>query len=257
MWNRLKFDCLWTDTRLAITVLANSDNFDSNAIARKALQLAWSTKTGKQLRAGSEAVANVFQPSDFAGIYMTAFGKTKIEKRSDRNFSIEAAGSRFDLRHQEGGKYFLKYRLLGLLPVKVPDLSEIAFHTEELSGHHVIIGESSTERFLAGVRVQPSPITEAWKKRLGRYKIINQPEPEIFQTKNAELKIEDDFLVFSVTAVSGQRVGHVLRVINDSEAVAEGFGRSLGETLRVVSDGLHGTMVTYSGVREKLDMGSR
>jgi CubicO group peptidase (beta-lactamase class C family) len=242
---------------LAITVLSNSNNCDSNTIASKALQLAWSTKTGKQLPTGSETTTKVLEPSDFEGIYATLLGKTKIEEHSDRHFSIETAGSHFNLRHQEGGKYFLKYRLLGLLPLKVPDLSEIAFHTEEISDHHVIIGKFSTERFLAGVRVQLSPITVAWKRRLGHYNIINQPEPEIFQTKNAELKIEDDFLVLSSTDESGQSISSILRVVNDNEAIVEGLGRGMGETIRVISDDLTGTIFIHSGVRAKLDSGSQ
>jgi len=245
------------ESGLAVTVLANSDSCDSNAIASKALQLAWNVKTGKQLPKNSETLAKIIQPSDFEGIYATLLGKTKIEKHSDHYFTIEAAGDRFDLRHQKGGKYFLKYRLLGLLPLKVPDLSEIAFHTEEISGHHVIIGESSTERFLAGVRVQPSPITEAWKKRLGHYNIINQPEPEIFQTKNAELKIEDGFLVLSSSDESGQSISSILRVINDNEAIVEGLGRGMGETIRVISDDLTRTIFIHSGVRAKLGPGSQ
>lgn len=242
---------------LAVTVLSNSENCDPNALASKALQMAWSAKTGNHLPNNSETPTKIIQPSDFEGIYATLLGKTKIEKHSDHYFTIEAAGDRFDLRHQKGGKYFLKYRLLGLLPLKVPDLSEIAFHTEETSGHHVIIGESSTERFLAGVRVQPSPITEAWKKRLGHYKIINQPEPERFQTKNAELKIEDDFLVLSSNDESGQSISSILRVVNDNEAIVEGLGRGMGETIRVISDDLTGTIFIHSGVRAKLDPGSQ
>ena len=242
---------------LAVTVLANSENCDSNAIASKALQMAWIAKTGKDLSNNSETVTKIIRPSDFEGIYATLLGKTKIEKRSDHSFTIEAAGKRFYLHHQKGGKYFLKYRLLGLLPLKTPDLSEIAFHTEEISGHHVIIGESSTERFLAGVRVQPSPITRAWKRRLGHYNIINQPEPEIFQTKNAELKLEDDFLVLSSTDESGQSVSSILRVVNDNEAIVAGLGRGMGETIRIIGDDLKDTVFIHAGIKAKLDSGSQ
>jgi len=79
--------------------------------------------------------------------------------------------------------------------------------------------------------------------------MINQPKPEIFQTKNAELKIEDDFLVSSATDSSGETISYILRVVNDNEAIIEGLGRSMWETIRVISDNLKDTVFIHSGVK--------
>jgi hypothetical protein len=66
-------------------------------------------------------------------------------------------------------------------------LGEAGWTTEDISGHHVIVAELDHNRFLAGVKVKPYPIHGAWKKRLGKYKLLNPPEPEIFQIKDFEL----------------------------------------------------------------------
>jgi hypothetical protein len=139
---------------------------------------------------------------------------------------------------------------LGFIPIDLEELGEVGFTTEKISGHRVVVGELERYRFLAGVKVAPHPIHDAWKNRLGQYKLLNPPEPESFQIKDFELKIEDDYLVV-VTPYSGNYFTQILRTVNAEEAVKEGFGISSGETIRIIKDNKGDEILTYSGLRFK------
>ncbi len=239
------------ESKLAVVVMANSVSASANEIATKLLQLAWNAKNGKTLLRTSATQTKINSTPEFAGIYATLLGKANIEKSANKHFVVKGSGNQFDLKPLENGKYVLRYKLFGLLPVKLPGLEDVTIYSEKISGHHVIIAETPTERMLAGVRVKPTPISKAWKQRLGQYQVLNQPEPEMFQTTNLELKIEDNFLTYYASGISGETIGHILRVINNQEAIIEGLGRGMGGTLRVVKDPQYGEILTSAGLRAR------
>jgi hypothetical protein len=126
----------------------------------------------------------------------------------------------------------------------------MVFTTDTISGQHVIVGGSNDHRF-AGVRLVPHPIHEAWKHRLGQYKRLNPPEVyKFWQIGNPELKIEGDYLVSATPGPEGDST-LVLRTVNAREVIIEGYGRGLGETLRIIRDEEGEEILIHSGLRYK------
>ena len=234
-------------SKLGAVVLANTNSANPGKTAKKLLQMAWEAKNGEKLPA---VKPNVATPSDFKGTYATMIGKVNVTEKSPHHYKIKSSMGNFKLCREADNQYHLSYRLLGLIPIDLEELGEAGLTTEDISGHHVIVAELDHKRFLAGVKVKPQPIHDAWKNRLGQYKLLNPPEPEMFQIQGMELKIEDGYLLEVIT-FSGDTFSKILRCVNAQEAIGEGFGRSLGETLRIMEDNDGGEILTYSGLRFK------
>lgn len=58
----------------------------------------------------------------------------------------------------------------------------------------------------------------------------------MFEIKRFELKIEDDYLVAAITYSKIGTSTQILRTVNENEAISEGLGRSMGETICIVND---------------------
>ena len=54
------------------------------------------------------------------------------------------------------------------------------------------------------------------------------------QIKNIIVKIDDGYSVLEVEMVSGEKLSYTLELVNDHEAILDGIGRSMRETVRVV-----------------------
>jgi hypothetical protein len=93
----------------------------------------------------------------------------------------------------------------------------------------------------------PPPIHEAWKSRLGTYRPVNPPPTDVFNLKKFEVKIEDGYLVEALTYPK-YTFTQILRTINDHEAITEGLGRDMGETVRSINSE-KGEILTYSGLK--------
>lgn len=234
-------------SKLGAVVLANTGSANPGKIAKKLLQMAWEAKNGEKLPTIKPYVA---KPSDFKGTYATMIGKVDVTEKSPHRYKVKSSVGNFNLSLGEDNQYHLSYRLLGLIPIDLEELGEVGLTTEDISGHHVIVAELDHNRFLAGVKVKPHPIDDAWKKRLGQYKPLNLPEPEIFQIQGMEIKKEGGYLV-EVIKFSGDTFTKILRPVNAREAIGEGFGRSLGETVRIIEDNDGGEILTFSGLQFK------
>jgi CubicO group peptidase (beta-lactamase class C family) len=237
-------------SRLGVMVMANTNSAEPDKIAKKMLQTAWEAKTGMKLPE-EKAPVQVDAPSDFKGTYASLIGKVDISPKSDHRYKVRSSMGNFNLNLEDDNRYHLGYRLLGFIPINLEELGEARLSTEDIIGHHVIIAELDQLRMLAGVRVEPQPIHGAWKNRLGAYQLLNPPETDIFKIKKIELKIEDGYLVRSVTDGENNTVTQILRTVNAKEAVSEGLGRGMGETIRIVEDGAEGEILTFSGLQFK------
>lgn len=235
------------NSKLGVVVLANTASANSPKIAKRLLQTAWEAKNGEKLPGLRPHIPKTL---DFKGTYATMFGKVDVTQKSPHRYKVKSSVGNFTLKLEQDNQYHLSYRLFGFIPIDLEELGEAGLTTRNIAGHHVIVADFDQQRFLAGVKVAPHPIHDAWKKRLGQYKLLNPPEPEIFQITGLELKIEDDYLV-EVIKLHGERFTQILRSVNAREAIGDGFGRGLGETIRIIQDDESGTILTYSGLRFK------
>ena len=227
-------------------VLANSSNANTGDIAKILLQMAWKAKNGE--KPARPRKPSVGKPSDFTGTFASMIGRVDIAKSAGDRYKVRSSVGNFDLDPGEDNQYRLKCRLIGLLPLDLEEMGEIGFTTEVVAGHRVMVGELDGHRFLAGVQVEPHAIHAAWKSRVGHYTLLNPPEPEMYHVKDIELKMEGDYLVAAVTDAEDVST-LILRTENADEAVIEGLGRNLGETIRVVDNSGGNVILTYSGLR--------
>lgn len=223
-------------SKLGVVVLCNSDSANPTKISKELLQKAWETKNDMKLKDKKESD---FLSSDFTGTYASIFGKVDIVKKSDKHYVAKTPNGNFNLKYREG-KYYAKYLLFGFIPMSDPQLEEFGLVAKDIAGEHLII----LDNIIFGTRVKPHPVSKAWRDRLGNYKIFNQLEPENMQIKALELKIEEGYLVYKTTMPSGEKTSAILRVINDTEAIIEGLGRGMRESVRVENG-----ILMYSGLR--------
>lgn len=236
------------ESKLGVVVLANTGSANPRKIAGKLLQMAWEAKNGEKLPKLKPSVA---KSSDFKGTYATLIGKVSVTETSSHHYKVKSSMGKFKLNPGENNHYHLSYRLFGFIPMDLEELGEAGLSTEDISGHHIIVAELDHNRFLAGVKVTPHPIHEAWKKRLGKYKLLNPPEPPIYQIKDFELKIEDGYLVEAMALSGGDILTQILFPVNAQEVIGQGLGVSLGETVRIIKDDKGEEILTYSGLRFK------
>jgi hypothetical protein len=239
-------------SKLGVVVLSNSGSVSAGAqeIADKMLQLAWSVKNGRELSAvETTPVKNL---SGLEGTYATVIGKVDITKNKNNSHIVKTEGADFTACRHKNGKYYLKYRLMGFIPINLNELGEIGFSSRDIAGQHVLVGESENVRFLAGVKVTPQPVDKPWRNRLGHYEVVNQPEATLFQVKGLELKLIDGYLLSVITRAEGGQSAVILQTVDEKEAVIEGLGTGLGETIRIEYDSKGEEVIIYEGLQFKL-----
>jgi len=141
---------------------------------------------------------------------------------------------------------------MGVIPINLKYFGKIGFYRRDIAGQHVLVGEPEKIRFLAGVKVTPQPVESAWRKRLGHYKVVNQPEATIFQVKDLEFKLTDGYLLSVITRAEDGPSTVILQTVNEKEAVIAGLGTGLGETIRIGYDDKGEELIFYEGLRFKL-----
>jgi CubicO group peptidase (beta-lactamase class C family) len=231
-------------SKLGVVVLANTASADPGEIAKELLQKAWEAKNDQKLpKIPSRDHGN----SDFSGTYATMMGKVNIVYKNGNHYKIKSSVGKFNLNLEDDHQYHLSYRLLGFIPIDLDELGEVGLCTEDISGYHAIIAEWNQYRILAGVKVNRLPIHEAWKSRLGTYRLVNPPPADIFDLKKFEVNIEDGYLVEALIFPK-YTFTQILRTVNDHEAVTEGLGRGMSETVRIIKSE-KGEILTFSGLR--------
>lgn len=238
-------------SRIGVVVLSNTAASDTKKIAKKLLQMAWEVKNGQKLPPENDRVgpmAAVIKHSDFKGTYATVLGKVEIAEKSPHRYKVKSSLGNFNLRLEKDHQYHLSRRLLGFIPINLAELGDAALTTRAISGRNVIVAELEGEPHLVGVKVQPHPIHDAWKTRIGRYTLLNPPQVDFWRLQGLEIKMEEGYLVEIISA-SGKKYTQILRTVNSTEAITEGLGRNFGETLRMIKDENGDDILTFSGLR--------
>lgn len=244
------------DVKLGIVVLSNSGSAGKavNDIATEALKLAVEIKTGrKQPEHSQVATGGVLSDQElqaYAGNYTTIGGVASLAPRSGY-LQAELAGTSLRLVPRQDKQLQLQYRLLGLIPIDLGELSRFGIRREIVDGHELLRATDGVHELLVAEKVIPEPISPAWRSRLGRYQIANIGD-DVTMVDNIELREEGGLLLIDYRLVEfgGARVSNVLRPISDNEAVLAGLWRGMGETVRVAVNGGVEQLV-YSGYRLK------
>jgi hypothetical protein len=178
----------------------------------------------------------------YAGTYATELlGVAKITVSGDKA-SMKIAGFPFTMTFFRGKQWSLKF--LGFMP---DILKNKLFSIERIGNQTILKAHLFGKQYLAGVRVDPVPVSDTWKNRAGMYAVC-EPGDSVLLYDRVKLVYEDGFLItkYKIPGIPGMVPGFILLPVSDTEAVIAGLGRNMGQTVRIVSkDGME--MIYFSG----------
>jgi hypothetical protein len=120
------------------------------------------------------------------------------------------------------------------------------FSFQTIAGHDVMVLRAGSVEQVVGERVRPTPISPAWKQRLGTYRATN-PDSIVSAKTPINLKEENGFLVLRAKVLD-EEASWALSPLNAHEAIVLGLGRDKGGTVRV-ENAEDGELLCYSGYR--------
>jgi len=241
--------------KLGVVVLTNSGSSHTavSKIASEALSLMLEARTG--VRRPAPAVAAVSperaptaeELRTFEGYFDTMVGLAKISTASG-HIDADAAGHHFRLVPHEDGRFSLKYKVFGLLSVRVREFDDIRLWIDLVDGRQVIAGRMGGETMLFGEKIRPAALPESFRPYLGQYEMIDSmdgPAP-----KSVVLS-EDNGLMIGVAEFAEVpdillRIGFV--PVAADEVVTAGLGTGRGDTVRFFTEG-NEQRLAYSGLR--------
>ncbi|OAI26293.1 MULTISPECIES: serine hydrolase domain-containing protein [Methylomonas] len=241
--------------KLGVVVLANSpptgDLIDK--VTDKALKLAVAIKAGQPLPDDAETPEietrglSPQEQQSAAGQYATALGYIQLTADGD-TLATELNGKSLDLVGRDDGKFGIRYKLLGLLPIQPKQLAEVGVSVRHVDGHDLALAHWQGETFVLGEKIQPVPIPESMRSRLGEYEIVNLAEGEAMVPEKCALRERDGFLMleYSIPAFDMNNLTFPIAPVSENAAVILGLGRGMQETVRLET--INGQeFVAYSG----------
>lgn len=246
---------LLPEQKLGVIILSNSNEGSQfiTQLGASALELAVATKFGAPPPAGSateKAKPVRLSAADlarYAGNYAMFNGQLGSIKVAGDQLATSLFDRNFTLQPISADTFIPKAQVaFGLLSIPIDSLS-VRFQTVQGKELAMLNGLPAPFAF---ARLEPRPIPEAWRKRMGRYRA--DTSGEVFNFKTAELTSESGVLVFKAVSAgkSGSdpesKVAYALEAITDDEAVVAGIGNGEGGVVRAI-DRATGPELIYSG----------
>lgn len=238
---------------LAVAVMSSAVSAGELAhdTALKALALMATARTGvdpvRALRQGTDPAHPPAGLADHAGHYDTPLGVVRIASQGARA-EVHMAGQRLRLARRPDGYLQLQYRVLGLFPVSLGKVGEVAFTRHDEPGGQAWLLVRRKGRFaLIGTRLEPVPIPPAWHQRLGTYRYTGD-DPFLAQQFKAVRLIEDAGLLLAEVEAGPESTCLALAPVDDGQAVVRGLGRGRGDTVHARQESAD-TVLYTSGMR--------
>jgi CubicO group peptidase (beta-lactamase class C family) len=229
--------------KLGAIVLANTGSATRaiDHIATEALTLALEAKTGiKQPKRTKLPAADPPWPVEklqpYVGDYTTAVGHLRI-RLDGTKLHADALGRTFNLTPRSDGQLGVEYKLLGLMNIDLGTLELIGFSRRNTAGHDVLVANIAAQDMMFGERIQPPKDLAPWRKRLGRYQIVNAGDDHTFVERVA-LTEERGFLFAELvmTDQPGPPQRIVLQPLSEHAAVLLGALADGGATMRCATN---------------------
>jgi CubicO group peptidase (beta-lactamase class C family) len=238
--------------KLGVVVLSNSatSHVAVSKIASEALRLMLEAKTGIRQEAPAPTLSAERDPTaeelrQFDGDFDTMVGLARISTASGQ-IDADAVGHHFRLVPHENGLLTIKYKVLGMMPVRVGAFEDIHLSMTRVDGRQIIVGRIGNESLIFGEKLKPVGIPKSFQQRLGQYEIVDRidgPAPD-------SLLLREDHGLLVGEAHFPEVPDVLLRIafrpVSDHEVVTAGLGTSRGDTLRVI-DTENGDMLGFSG----------
>lgn len=222
---------------LAVNIQVNSidgiGSFTLADVAAQALRAA-AAVTGQAPLAsvatpGAPEVLPAAEVARLTGTYSSALGVLQVRPQGT-GLQVYLMGNWLE-GVPRGDRIGLEARVLGFkLPIAV--LDTLALRVHEVDGKPALALLIGGMPYGSAVRVEPQPISAAWKARVGSYRVKSPSAGDIADEASLTVDQGTGLLMFGVKAM-GQLVTLPLRTLSDTEAVTVGYGRNLGETLLV------------------------
>ncbi|NTV71915.1 MAG: beta-lactamase family protein [Azonexaceae bacterium] len=246
--------------KLGVVILSNSSSSHVavSKIAAEALRLMLEAKTGIRKDAtppvrAAERAPTADELREFNGNFDTMVGLARISTK-DGQIDAEAAGHQFRLTPHEDGLFTIKYRLFGMMAVRVGAFEDIRLSMANVDGRQIIVGRIGAESLIFGEKLKPTTIPEGFWKNLGHYEIVGKidgptPDKLLLREDNGLLVGEAHFPEFPDLLL---RIA--FHAVSDNEVVTAGLGTGRGDTLRLIGAGDE-AMLGFSGIqlRKKLN----
>lgn len=239
--------------RLAVAVMSSSVNAGELAhdTALKALAVMTTARTGsdpvRPLRQGIDPTYPPAPLPSYTGHYDTPMGVVRIES-DDRQAQVSVAGQKLPLARQPDGYLKLQVRILGLIPVNLGKLGEVAFNRHDTpDGQAWLLARRKGRFALVGTRLDAVPIPPAWQRRLGTYRYAGDDPFLAAQIGEVRL-IEEAGLLLAEVAAGPESTRLALAPVDDEQAIVRGLGRGRGDTVQARQEGAD-TVLYSSGMR--------
>ncbi len=239
--------------KLGVVVLSNSTTASPavHRVATETIKMALETKAGIRQPPPEKPVWNdIPLPKTtieaFEGGYASPFGYIRIFSKGS-GLRAETLGKTFHLIPHADGLLGVRYKLLGLIPISLGPLDSVGLSRHTLSSREVLAARIGNREMLVGEKIKPAPIPEPWRRRVGSYDIVNPGEDTVLVEKIG-LKEEKGVLLieYALPFFSEAVLRMPLAPLSDTEAVFDGLGRGMGETIRTATvDGEE--VLSYSG----------
>jgi hypothetical protein len=241
------------ERKLGVVVLANSDAARGvvEKVAAEALKLALEAKTGerqpkREKPEGGDGSLSKEALQRYEGWYATSFGAVNVRETSG-GLRADVMNRSLRLIPRADGSFVLQHRLLGLFSLRIGALDGVGFSRPDVAGREILAARMNGREFPIGERMRPVPVPAQWLGRTGEYEIAN-PGEDVILPEKVRLRAEDGFLFvdYSSPILFPGTASFAVAPVSDDEAVIRGFGRGMGETVRVVT--VNGeNMLSYSG----------
>ena len=250
---------LLPNEKLGVIVLSNTNTSAQVVyqIAKSSLEISLETKTGYKksnvLTKTEEDKSEEVDLSSYSGTYQNG-SLLKVEAEKNYTTAKLASVVKFILPNKENEWQDGKLKLFGLFTIPAP----IQFKFTTVQNHKLLFIKASGNILLWGSKINPlNSISEVWKKRLGKYKILNEDEKNTNMIKEPELKFENGFLVLETNGIPAANVNFkqslALQILDEKNAIIAGLGRGKGDTISFVQKN-NKEYLYYSGYEMELEL---
>jgi hypothetical protein len=174
-----------------------------------------------------------YRPAELAGNYATDFGLISIRPR-DAKLCACIVEETFDLIPYPNGWFGVDQDSARSMSPSLKPLADMRFQTQRNDGRDVVVAMKGNKKILLGEKIPPTPVSDVWVKRVGRYELLNPDKG--FPLTDPQVKLRDGQLCMSykLPLLSPKTIQVPLQPISDTEAIILGLGRMRGETLRAI-----------------------
>lgn len=186
--------------------------------------------------------------SDLPGYYASPAGLSEI-KLSGSKLKIFTFNKWLDVHYHDDNTLTLGYKLLGLLPLKLPVFDEISISLEDINSAPAINLRLQGILIAPSVRIEPVKIDPVWLTRTGRYEPIQSEVMPVYTDFKIKMDKKSGFLCIFLKS-NGEWSKFPLETIDSNKARLLGIGRGLGGIIQV-NTGDTGETISFQNFKLK------